>query len=77
MYYNGLSIGQNYKKAFKYYAASAEQGHRIAQYNLAIMYHRGIYIKQDMEKALSLYTLSADQGHKEAKEFLHKLSQVI
>tara|TARA_B100000686_G_scaffold305473_1_gene343939 strand:+ start:227 stop:949 length:723 start_codon:yes stop_codon:yes gene_type:complete len=75
MYYNGLGIPQDYKKAFIAYALSARQGVAEAQYELGEMYKKGEGIPQDYKAAVKMYRYSAQQGFAKAQLQLGKLYQ--
>jgi uncharacterized protein len=67
MYYNGIGIPQDYKRAFISFALSARQGVAGAQFNLGRMYNKGQGVPQDYKEAARLYRLSAEQGDAEAQ----------
>ncbi len=48
-------ISSNYKKAFKYYLFSAEQGVPEAQFNIANMYEHGDGVKKDLTQSVRWY----------------------
>ena len=48
-------FSSNYKKAFKYYLFSAEQGVPEAQFNVANMYERGDGVKKDLIQSVRWY----------------------
>ena len=48
-------FGSNYKKAFKYYLFSAEQGVPEAQFNVANMYEHGDGVKKDLTQSVRWY----------------------
>lgn len=66
------SLGQ-YAKASEVYRSLADQGDRVAQYQLAQLYFRGLGVAQDREQAASLYRKSAEQGYVEAQYMLASL----
>ena len=53
-------------KAIYWYKKSAEQGQKIAQYNLAIIYENKNEIDENMDKAIYWYEKSAKQGYSAA-----------
>jgi TPR repeat protein len=53
--------------AVAWYRRAAEQGERIAQYNLAVMLVRGDGVEPDPEEALNWYRKAAEQGVPEAQ----------
>ena len=48
-------FSRNYKKAFKYYLFSAEQGVPEAQFNIANMYEHGDGVKKDLTQSVRWY----------------------
>lgn len=54
---------RDYATALRVYLPLAEQGHAMAQNNLAVMYRDGLGIPKDYAKALKWYRLSAEQGN--------------
>ena len=63
IYYKGKGVPQDYKKALKWYTLSAEQGNKVAQYNLGVMYSFGLGVVPDYKTALKWYNLSSEQGN--------------
>jgi TPR repeat protein len=53
---------QDYDQAEKWLKKAAENGNRLAQYNLAIMYEEGLGVKQDYKEAFRWYGESAKNG---------------
>jgi len=45
----------------------AEQGHRAAQFNLAVLYEKGLGVGQDFAEAARWYLKAAEQGDQEAQ----------
>ncbi len=73
MYYNGVSVTQNYRTAFKWYKASAEWGDVLAQYGLGLMYENGKGVDQDYIRAHMWFNVSASgvnvpEGLKDSRE---------
>ena len=63
IYFEGLAgEDQNYKKAFKYFALSAEHDNPEGMYNLGICYDGGFGCKKDEAKAQQWYQRAADEG---------------
>lgn len=64
MYYNNaiqlLGAGE-LEKVFVLYARSAEMGHTVAQYNLAMMYSNGESVYVDYQQALYWFNKSAEK----------------
>ena len=53
---------KDYETAFRLFSLFAEQGHAIAQYNLALKYDNGQGVPQNYKEAVRLFRLSAEQG---------------
>ena len=70
MYYYGIGIEQNFKKAFYWFQKSAEQGEPLAQYKLAWMYDKGSGVEKNFEKAFYWFQKSAEQGNVYAQNSL-------
>jgi TPR repeat protein len=66
-YHEGVTVGQDYKKAAHWFAKSAEQGNSDAQVNLAMMYDEGLGVKQSYETAFKWYRKAAEQGSENAQ----------
>jgi len=68
----GMIAAQNgdYKKAVDHWQALAEQGHAIAQFNMALLYHAGMGVDFSEKKAVELYIKSAKNGYPKAQEYL-------
>ena len=66
MYFSGLGVKQNYKKAQKWYEISADQGNAVAQYAFWWIQDKGYGSdwkkKEKNEKAFKFLKLSAEQG---------------
>ena len=60
----------DYKQAEAQWQAMADQGHAIAQFNLALLYHGGLGVPADEAKVVSLYLQLAKNGYHKAQEFL-------
>ena len=60
----------NYQSALQQWGPLAEQGHPIAQFNLALLYHSGSGINLDESKALEWYEKSAKNGYYKAQEYM-------
>lgn len=72
-YYYGKGVEQDYEKAVYWYKLSAEQGVKLAQYNLAGCYELGRGVEQSIEKALEWYRKAAEKGVREAKRAVKRL----
>ena len=60
----------NYRSALQQWGPLAEQGHAIAQFNLALLYHSGSGISLDEKKAVEWYRKSAQNGYYKAQEYM-------
>jgi len=69
-YAKGRGVPQNDSEAANWVRRSANQGHIIAQYNLAILYASGRGVEQDDSEAAKWYQLAADQGYTLAQSSL-------
>ncbi|RIA86964.1 hypothetical protein C1645_878345, partial [Glomus cerebriforme] len=61
-----MGIEKNSEKAFYWCQKAAENGHYIAQFNLAICYESGKGTEINLEKAFYWYQKAAENGHKDA-----------
>jgi len=50
-YYDGKGVKQDYNEAFRWFKASAEQGHAYDQCNLGLSYSNGLGVKKDNNEA--------------------------
>ncbi len=69
-YIEGLATSKNYKKAAKYYEASAELGYADAQNVLGYMFHHGLGVLTNSKMARYWYMKVAKQGNRLAQENL-------
>ena len=67
MYCTAAGVPKDLDAAVAWYRRAAEQGERIAQYNLAVMLVRGDGVEPDPEEALNWYRKAAEQGVPEAQ----------
>ena len=70
MYYRGIGVEQNYKKALAFFEAAAPLDEGVSFFNLALMYMRGHGIDVDLEKSAELMKDSANQGCPNAMLYL-------
>jgi TPR repeat protein len=66
----GEGVEQDFKQAFKWYALSAKQGHKRAQFDLGVMYDNGEGIPIDHEEAFKWFLLSGKQEFSRAQKVL-------
>ena len=57
----GQGVEPDIQKAFEWYQKAANQGHALAQANLAYFYLLGIVVEKDEKKAFELYEQAANQ----------------
>ncbi|WP_455199853.1 tetratricopeptide repeat protein [Kaarinaea lacus] len=62
--------GGDFKSAVDQWGPLAEQGHAIAQFNLALLYHGGLGVDLNEATAVSWYKKSASNGYYKAQEYL-------
>jgi hypothetical protein len=67
MYCTGQGVPKDLAQAVVWYELAAQLGHRVAQYNLAIMISKGQGCAPDQSKALTYFTHAAEQGLAEAQ----------
>ena len=63
-------LGDNAKKAFKYFEKSANKGNADAQHRLGHLYNDGKGVSQNPKKAQEWLVKAAAQGHKNAQKHL-------
>lgn len=66
IYYEGLDVKQDYKKAFYYFSLAAEQELPEAESNLGVMYFNGFGTERNIEKAKEFLIKASLQGNEEA-----------
>jgi hypothetical protein len=62
MYASGVGVKKDYDQAFFWWHKAADQGHAMAQSNLAVLYFNGDSVDQDYGKAADWHRKAADQG---------------
>jgi len=62
IYYQGIEVPQDYRKAYKFYAAAAISGDRFAQNNLGECYELGRGARADATRAFFWYRKAAEAG---------------
>ncbi|RHZ81885.1 hypothetical protein Glove_117g124 [Diversispora epigaea] len=62
MYFDGLGVEKDTKKAFQIYSKVADEGSLLALNTVAYCYDNGIFVEKNEEKALELYLKSAEKG---------------
>ena len=66
---------QDFAQAVQWYRKAAEQGHVLAQDDLAFCYGNGVGTKQDLAQAVEWYRKAAQQGSEGAKLRLNDLGE--
>ena len=62
--------GGDFKSAVDQWRPLAEEGHAIAQFNMALLYHGGLGVDLNEATAVSWYKKSAKNGYYKAQEYL-------
>jgi len=70
MFYQGMNVQKNYKKAMEEYEKAAKQGHHKAQFNLAYMYFTGKGVPRDHEMALHWFLKAGEAKDGKAELYL-------
>ena len=73
MYCTGEGVTRDLAEGTAWYRRAAEQGERVAQYNLAVMLFRGEGVTRDLDEARQWYEKAAEQGMPEAQTVLGDL----
>jgi uncharacterized protein len=60
----------DFKSAVNQWRPLAEEGHAIAQFNLALLYHSGLGVDLNEATAVNWYKKSAENGYYKAQEYL-------
>ena len=75
LYEDGLVLPRDYKEAFFWYRAAAEQGYAGAQTNLGILYARGLGVATNRNTAIEWFEKAAAQGDAAAIRNLEALGE--
>jgi TPR repeat protein len=70
LYYNGISVPQNYTDAFKYFKLAADQGYSVAECYVGLMYYHEKGVILNYEEAFKYFKLAADKGYAKAQYFI-------
>ncbi len=73
MYSEGEGVIKNYKDAVKWYKKAADQGHTMAQNNLADCYENGHGVEKNYDIALELYRKAAENDNEYAQYNLGRM----
>ncbi len=72
IYYEGLGVQQNYRKAMYWYKQAADQEYAKAYAQLGLMYIKGQGVLKSYKKAVPYIQLAFDNGCKFAPEIWNK-----
>ena len=73
IYFYGLGINADLKKARNYFEKASKKNHIIAQFNLGYMYYKGLGVDTNFEKAQKLFEKVANQECIEAQHYLGEM----
>jgi hypothetical protein len=74
LFYKGIGVDKDFKKAAQWFRQAARKGHAGAQYNLGIMSYLGHGMRQDYATAAQWFRQAGEQDHAAAQYnlgFLH------
>ena len=60
---DGVSVGQDYGEAVRYFRLAANQGNDEARVNLAYLFQEGLGVEKDLNKAFKMYRTAAKNGN--------------
>ncbi len=63
LFYKGIGVDKNFKKAAQWFSQAAKKGHAGAQYNLGIMSYLGQGVAQDYTQAITWFEKAGEQDH--------------
>jgi len=67
LFYKGIGVEKDFKKAAQWFRRAAEKGHAVAQYNLGIMTYLGQGVEQDYRQAAEWFRRAGEQDHAAAQ----------
>jgi len=67
LFYKGIGVEKDFKKAVLWFRRAAEKGHAVAQYNLGIMTYLGQGVDQDYRQAAEWFRRAGEQDHAAAQ----------
>jgi TPR repeat protein len=67
LYYKGIGVDTDFKKAAMWFKRAADKGHAAAQYNLGIMSYLGQGVDQNYAKAAEWFNRAGAQDHAAAQ----------
>ncbi|MBC8338578.1 MAG: SEL1-like repeat protein [Rhodospirillales bacterium] len=63
LFYKGIGVDKDFKKAAQWFKQAAKKGHAGAQYNLGIMSYLGQGVPEDFSEAAKWFERAGDQDH--------------
>ena len=63
LFYKGIGVDKDFKKAAQWFSRAAKKGHAGAQYNLGIMSYLGQGVAQDYTQAITWFEKAGEQDH--------------
>lgn len=63
LFYKGIGVDKDFKKAAQWFKQAAKKGHAGAQYNLGIMSYLGQGVPQDYTQAVAWFEKAGEQDH--------------
>jgi len=77
-YYDGVIVKENFKEAVKWNTRAADNGCKIAKYNLGWLYYMGGEgVEQDKKKGIKLFEESGKLGHTRGKTLANELGNKL
>ncbi len=67
LFYKGIGVDKDFKKAAQWFKQAARKGHARAQYNLGIMSYLGQGVPQDYARAAAWFKKAGEQDHAAAQ----------
>ena len=67
LFYKGIGVDKDFKKAARWFKQAARKGHARAQYNLGIMSYLGQGVPQDYAQAAVWFKKASEQDHAAAQ----------
>lgn len=74
LYYLGLGVNRDLRKALQWYEKAALQGHPEAQFNYGLMFHNAYGTEHDITNAFKWYYASYRQGNANAELYMNSLA---
>jgi TPR repeat protein len=67
LFYKGIGVDKDFKKAAQWFRQAARKGHAGAQYNLGIMSYLGQGVRQDYAISANWFQKASEQDHAAAQ----------